>query len=212
MSCHAARAEGGALFAVGGRAGGFLARSIVQSVTALHATAAQQAPRTAPPYPTAAGLTRLELCYCGEEGLPAVPQHLGRLSQLVSLSLKGAQLDSTSALEPLAHCARLQVGGGVGGWVRPRRGGPSAWRLLGQQPALGCCCAESAACCVIRFLGMKPGYETWPPSADAQPVGLLLGGGAALPGGAGRDPDLPHAQLQRQAGGRGQRAAGEPRV
>ena len=117
MSCHAARAEGGALFAVGGRAGGFLARSIVQSVTALHATAAQQAPRTAPPYPTAAGLTRLELCYCGEEGLPAVPQHLGRLSQLVSLSLKGAQLDSTSALEPLAHCARLQVGGWVGGWV-----------------------------------------------------------------------------------------------
>lgn len=39
-------------------------------------------------FPLLAGLTRLELTYCGEEGLPAVPEHLGSLPGLVSLSLQ----------------------------------------------------------------------------------------------------------------------------
>lgn len=57
----------------------------------------------------AAGLTRLELSYCGEEGLHNVPANVGRCSQLRSLCLNCAMFDSDATLARLAFCTALEV-------------------------------------------------------------------------------------------------------
>lgn len=55
-----------------------------------------------------AGLTRLELSYCGDEGLYAIPSNLGQCTQLHTLALDCALLDSDLALERLAACTTLE--------------------------------------------------------------------------------------------------------
>lgn len=62
-----------------------------------------------PCLPRPAGLTRLELSYCGEGGLPQVPASVAACTALRSLVLNGAALDSDAALAGLAACTTLEV-------------------------------------------------------------------------------------------------------
>ncbi|KAL4440201.1 hypothetical protein ABPG75_003202 [Micractinium tetrahymenae] len=54
------------------------------------------------------GLTRLELSYCGEEGLYSIPTHVGELQQLHTLVLNCAMFDNELTLDRLAACTNLQ--------------------------------------------------------------------------------------------------------
>ncbi|EFN52805.1 hypothetical protein CHLNCDRAFT_138465 [Chlorella variabilis] len=54
------------------------------------------------------GLTRLELSYCGDEGLYTVPANLGRCTQLHTLALQCAMFENELTLERLAACTTLE--------------------------------------------------------------------------------------------------------
>ncbi|PRW39336.1 20 kDa chloroplastic isoform B [Chlorella sorokiniana] len=57
-------------------------------------------------FPT--GLTRLELSYCGEEGLYSIPTHLTRCTRLHTLTLNCAIFDHDLPLDLLGACTTIQ--------------------------------------------------------------------------------------------------------
>ncbi|KAI7840413.1 hypothetical protein COHA_005844 [Chlorella ohadii] len=57
-------------------------------------------------FPT--GLTRLELSYCGEEGLYSIPTNLSRCTRLHTLTLNCAIFDHDLTLDRLAACTTIQ--------------------------------------------------------------------------------------------------------
>ncbi|KAI3431582.1 hypothetical protein D9Q98_004632 [Chlorella vulgaris] len=53
-------------------------------------------------------LTRLELSYCGDEGLYTVPANLERCTQLHTLALQSAMFDNELTLDRLAACTTIE--------------------------------------------------------------------------------------------------------